>query len=91
MTRDRKETDIPKFNNDDTKNRSGKEQVLEKEEPLLDISFNDTSEISVPPRLIDQVIGQDEAVEIIKKAALQKRHIIPRHPFCEVLFPEHAL
>jgi len=76
MTRDRKETDIPKFNNDDTKNRSGKEQVLEKEEPLLDISFNDTSEISVPPRLIDQVIGQDEAVEIIKKAALQKRHIM---------------
>ncbi|MHA1205290.1 MAG: ATP-binding protein [Candidatus Heimdallarchaeaceae archaeon] len=76
MTKDRKETDISKFNNDDTKNKSGKEQVLEKEEPLLDISFNDTSEISVPPRLIDQVIGQDEAVEIIKKAALQKRHVM---------------
>ncbi|MHA1401850.1 MAG: hypothetical protein ACTSQE_15985, partial [Candidatus Heimdallarchaeaceae archaeon] len=46
------------------------------DEPLLDIEFNDTSEISVPPRIIDQVIGQDSAVEIVKKAALQKRHIM---------------
>ena len=43
---------------------------------LLDIDFNDTSEISVPPRLIDQVIGQDNSVEIIKEAALQRRHVL---------------
>ncbi|MCE7747640.1 MAG: ATP-dependent protease LonB [Candidatus Heimdallarchaeota archaeon] len=43
---------------------------------LLDIEFNDTSEISVPPRLIDQVIGQENATEIIKKAALQRRHVL---------------
>ena len=47
-----------------------------KREKLLDIEFNDTSEISVPPRLIDQVIGQDNSVEIIKKAALQRRHVL---------------
>ncbi|MHA1258607.1 MAG: ATP-dependent protease LonB [Candidatus Heimdallarchaeaceae archaeon] len=47
-----------------------------KRERLLDIEFNDTSEISVPPRLIDQVIGQENAVEIIKKAALQRRHVL---------------
>ncbi|MHA1955132.1 MAG: sigma 54-interacting transcriptional regulator, partial [Candidatus Heimdallarchaeaceae archaeon] len=47
-----------------------------KRESLLDIEFNDTSEISVPPRLIDQVIGQDNSVEIIKKAALQRRHVL---------------
>ncbi len=47
-----------------------------KREKLLDIAFNDTSEISVPPRLIDQVIGQDNSVEIIKKAALQRRHVL---------------
>ncbi len=47
-----------------------------KKEPLLDIDFNDTAEISVPPRLIDQVIGQDDATEIIKKAALQRRHVL---------------
>ncbi len=43
-------------------------------EPILDIDFNHTGEISIPSRIIDQVIGQDEATEIIKKAALQRRH-----------------
>ena len=38
--------------------------------------FKTTKEIKVPERLIDQVIGQDEAVEVIKKAARQKRHVI---------------
>jgi len=38
--------------------------------------FNTTEDIQVPPKLIDQVIGQDEAVEVIKKAARQKRHVI---------------
>ncbi|MHA1347625.1 MAG: ATP-dependent protease LonB [Candidatus Heimdallarchaeaceae archaeon] len=47
-----------------------------KRDSLLDIDFHDTSEISVPPRLIDQVIGQENANEIIKKAALQRRHVL---------------
>ncbi len=47
-----------------------------KREILLDIDFHDTSEISVPPRLIDQVIGQENATKIIKKAALQRRHVL---------------
>lgn len=39
--------------------------------------INETTEkIDVPKKLIDQVIGQDEAVEIVKKAAQQKRHVI---------------
>lgn len=38
--------------------------------------FDTTASIRVPPRLIDQVIGQDHAVEIVKKAAMQKRHVI---------------
>jgi len=36
----------------------------------------DTSEIKVPVKLVDQVIGQDRAVEIIKKAATQKRNVL---------------
>lgn len=40
------------------------------------ILFQTTKEIKVPQRLLDQVIGQDEAVEVIKKAAEQKRHVI---------------
>ncbi len=35
-----------------------------------------TAEIPVPERIIDQVIGQDKAVEIIKKAARQKRNVL---------------
>ena len=35
-----------------------------------------TKEIKVPEKIINQVIGQDEAVEIIKKAALQRRHVL---------------
>lgn len=40
------------------------------------VSFKDTSEIEVPKRLIDQVIGQDESVKIIRKAAAQKRNVL---------------
>ncbi len=35
-----------------------------------------TAEIPIPKKTIDQVIGQDKAVEIIKNAAIQRRHIM---------------
>jgi Lon-like ATP-dependent protease len=35
-----------------------------------------SSQIEVPARLIDQVIGQERAVEVIKKAAIQRRHVM---------------
>ncbi len=38
--------------------------------------FETTAEIEVPEKLVDQVIGQDDAVEAIKKAAVQKRHVM---------------
>ncbi len=41
---------------------------------LLD--FKTTAEISVPQKIIDQVIGQEKAVEIIKKAADHKRNVL---------------
>jgi Lon-like ATP-dependent protease len=40
----------------------------------LDLAVS--SEIEVPPGLIDQVIGQDHAVEVIRKAATQRRHVM---------------
>ena len=48
----------------------------ESKELLGDIDFQDTSSITVPESLIDQVIGQEEAVEVIKKAARQRRHVM---------------
>jgi Lon-like ATP-dependent protease len=35
-----------------------------------------SSSINVPEKLIDQVIGQENAVEVIKKAAVQRRHVM---------------
>lgn len=35
-----------------------------------------TADVEVPPRLIDQIIGQDKAVDIVKKAAKQKRNVL---------------
>ncbi len=39
-------------------------------------SFTNTSEIAVPSSLIEQVIGQEKSVEIIRKAAAQKRNVL---------------
>ena len=39
-------------------------------------NFKTTAEIKVPEKLIDQLIGQDKAVEIIRKAAKQKRNVL---------------
>jgi len=38
--------------------------------------FEHTDELEVPQRLVDQVIGQDKAVEVIKKAAKQRRNVL---------------
>jgi ATP-dependent Lon protease len=38
--------------------------------------FKTTADLSVPDRLLDQVIGQDKAVEVVRKAAEQKRHVM---------------
>ncbi|MBD3248645.1 ATP-dependent protease LonB [Candidatus Woesearchaeota archaeon] len=41
--------------------------------PKLDIKS--TKDIKVPSNIIDQVIGQESAVEVVKKAAEQRRHV----------------
>jgi len=38
--------------------------------------FKTTADLEVPERLLDQVIGQDQAVQIVRKAAEQKRHVM---------------
>jgi ATP-dependent Lon protease len=39
-------------------------------------TFRTTDDIAIPEVKADQVIGQEEAVEIVKKAASQKRHVM---------------
>ncbi|MHA2223784.1 MAG: ATP-dependent protease LonB [Candidatus Hodarchaeales archaeon] len=42
----------------------------------IDMEFETTQEIPIPTRLVDQVIGQDLPVEIIKKASIQRRNVL---------------
>jgi Lon-like ATP-dependent protease len=44
--------------------------------PVTEGAVATSSQIEVPPKLIDQVIGQERAVEVIKKAAIQRRHVM---------------
>ncbi|MCQ2056259.1 MAG: ATP-dependent protease LonB [archaeon] len=39
-------------------------------------TFETTDSIAVPDKMADQVIGQEAAVEVVKKAASQKRHVM---------------
>ncbi|MBW2977761.1 ATP-dependent protease LonB, partial [Candidatus Woesearchaeota archaeon] len=41
-----------------------------------DLNFKSTKDIKIPGKIVDQVIGQDNAVEVIKKAAEQRRHVL---------------
>src|SRR5213594_4722204 len=40
------------------------------------VDFRSTAEVKIPERLVDQVIGQERAVEVIRKASEQKRHVL---------------
>ncbi|WP_233564785.1 ATP-dependent protease LonB [Methanohalophilus sp. RSK] len=51
------------------------EEMASKDEELGE-SFDTTSSIEVPKLLIDQIIGQDHAVEVVRKAASQRRHVM---------------
>jgi len=43
---------------------------------VKELLYNDTSEIEVPEKMIDQVIGQDSSINLIRKVSQQKRHIM---------------
>ncbi|MCD1295918.1 ATP-dependent protease LonB [Methanocella sp. CWC-04] len=53
-----------------------KTETVKQDDLCGGLEFNSTSEIEVPTKLIDQVIGQEHAVEVIKKAASQRRHVM---------------
>ncbi len=57
-------------------NSSNAKIIIDEKEIDKLLDFKTTETIEVPKRLIDQVIGQDYAVEVIKKAALQRRHVL---------------
>jgi len=61
----------------------GIETVVNKKPTLLPLedwierqTFRTTKDIEIPEKMSDRVIGQDKAVEVMKKAAAQKRHVM---------------
>ncbi len=43
---------------------------------LKKLGFTTTDKVKIPKRMVDQVIGQDDSVEVVKKAADQRRHVM---------------
>jgi len=61
--------------NEEPDNISNKE-MIPIDEWIKNQKFDTTKEIEVPELLLDQVIGQDKSVDIVRKAAEQKRHVM---------------
>lgn len=49
---------------------------MPKKEEVKELDFKSTAEVDVPKKLVDQVLGQDNSVDLIKKAAAQKRNVL---------------
>ena len=43
---------------------------------MVGMAFKTTAEIAVPKLIVDQIIGQEKAVNIVKKAAKQRRNVV---------------
>ncbi len=52
------------------------ENELKNQELLGGLEITSTKDIEVPKKLIEQVIGQEHAVEVVRKAANQRRHVM---------------
>ncbi|WP_135533392.1 ATP-dependent protease LonB [Halostella pelagica] len=49
---------------------------VDEDDLLGGLQIESTEDIDVPDQLVDQVIGQDNARDIVKKAAKQRRHVM---------------
>ncbi len=50
--------------------------VVKKSNEVKELNFNNTSEIKIPKNLSEQILGQDHAINIIKKASQQRRNVL---------------
>jgi len=57
-------------------NKNGQEGGGTESDLLASAEMKTTEDVKVPKLLIDQVIGQERGVEVIKKAANQRRHVM---------------
>ncbi|MCI0497552.1 MAG: ATP-dependent protease LonB [Thermoplasmata archaeon] len=52
------------------------EDILPVEEWVNGLTIQTTANVDVPESVIEQVIGQEEGVDVIRKAAAQRRHVL---------------
>ncbi len=52
------------------------EKLEDPREWVKNLDIDSTEDIAVPKMLVDQVIGQEKGVEIVRKAAEQRRHVM---------------
>ncbi|MFC6720357.1 ATP-dependent protease LonB [Halobacteriaceae archaeon SHR40] len=52
------------------------DEEIEEDDLLGGLQVDSSADIEVPDRLVDQVIGQDHARDIVLKAAKQRRHVM---------------
>lgn len=52
------------------------ENEVKNQDLLGGLEITSTKDIEVPKKLIEQVIGQEHAVEVVRKAANQRRHVM---------------
>ena len=43
---------------------------------MAELKYKNTADIKISKRIVDQVLGQEAAVNVIKKAAKQRRHVL---------------
>ncbi len=60
------------------KDTTNKEQtpIVEEQIDFKNLKYETTKDIVIPKMMISQVIGQEDAVNVIKKAAQQRRHVL---------------
>ena len=53
-----------------------KYNIYFQEEEMAELNFKTTNDIKISKSIVEQVIGQDDAVKVIRKAAKQRRHVL---------------
>ena len=68
--------EVPDAATEETGNAGKAAPAAPEEVPVPLSEVTHSGEIPVPDSLIDQVIGQEHAVEVMRKAAIQRRHVL---------------
>ena len=61
---------------DEKKQETSSAEMAPVDEWIVNESFENTTEVEIPDMMADRVIGQDTAVNVIRKAASQRRHVM---------------